>query len=57
LVDFTRAPDIAASQGVGRFGIDYVNQMIAEGFTFINVGGDLNLLTLGRNEVFGRITL
>ena len=51
------APGIAASQGVGQFGIDYVNQMVAEGITFINVGGDLSLLTLGCKDFLGRIKL
>jgi 4-hydroxy-2-oxoheptanedioate aldolase len=49
------APGIFAGSGVQRFGIDYINKIIEEGFKFINVGGDLSLLNLGCKEFLGRI--
>ena len=41
------APGIAAGAGVEKFGVEYVNKLIDEGFKFINIGGDLGLLNLG----------
>ena len=41
------APGIAAGAGVEKFGVEYINNLIDEGFKFINIGGDLGLLNLG----------
>lgn len=48
------APGIAAGAGVQKFGIEYVNKLIENGFRFINVGGDLELLTLGCREFLSK---
>jgi len=49
------APGIAAGAGVEKFGTGYINKLIEEGFRFINVGDDLDLLNLGCKEFLGRI--
>jgi 2-keto-3-deoxy-L-rhamnonate aldolase RhmA len=56
-IDAGVAPGIAAGSGVGRFGIDYINKMIDEGFKFINVGGDVGIVSLGCKEFLGKIKL
>lgn len=49
------APGIAASGFVEKYGIDYVNKLIEDGFRFINVTGDTALLALGCREFLGKI--
>jgi 2-keto-3-deoxy-L-rhamnonate aldolase RhmA len=51
------APGIAAAAGVQQFGINYINKLIEQDFTFINVDADVNLLNLGCKEFLGRIKL
>ena len=46
-IDAGVAPGIAAGAGVQKFGIDYVNQLIEQGFQFINIGLDMYVLELG----------
>jgi len=49
-IDAGVAPGIAGGAGVREFGISYVSKLIEDGFKFINVGGDLNILKLGCDE-------
>ena len=41
------APGIAAGAGVEKFGVEYINELIEDGFKFINIGRDAGLLKLG----------
>jgi len=41
------APGISAGEGVKKFGVDYINKLIDEGFKFIHVDSDIGLLKLG----------
>jgi len=51
------APGIAAGAGVERFGGEYVNKLIEEGFRFINIGVDMGLLSLGCRRFLERIKI
>jgi 2-keto-3-deoxy-L-rhamnonate aldolase RhmA len=56
-LDADVAPGIAASQGVQRFGMEYINKVIKEGFKFINIGSDIRLLELGCKEFLKNVKL
>lgn len=49
------APGIAAGAGVEKFGVEYVNRLIEDGFRFINIGGDTGLLNFGCKEFLEKI--
>ncbi|UCH02918.1 MAG: hypothetical protein JSV20_03820, partial [Candidatus Bathyarchaeota archaeon] len=47
------APGIYAGAGVDEFGFDDINNLIGDGYQFINVGKDQNLLRLGCESFLG----
>ena len=49
------APGIAAGAGVEKFGVEYVNKLVEDGFRFINIGGDLGILDLGCKKFLEKI--
>ncbi len=56
-IDAGVAPGIYAGNGVEKYGIEYINKLIEEGFLFINVGIDLDLLRLGCKNFLEKIKI